>query len=212
MYAVRTGPGELNVYPYLPVVDSNVARASAFSAFCFSNRSNVCVLACASRSAFNRSFCLPSNSKSSIPAETQSSRLLEQLNILLEYLPCFDIGVIDEELLQIVLPQMNITLAKIYDDNFLLSDTADDDFVLNMIREHLKISYGFMTTLKSILEFLMTQKELSLIKISSIPVRTAQILLATFDHCKKSSELYKQTYNMELLELFRIHKKLMHSS
>ncbi|VEN54453.1 unnamed protein product [Callosobruchus maculatus] len=141
---------------------------------------------------------------SSIPTENQSSRLLEQFNLLIEYLPCFNISVIDEELLKITLPQMKSNLEKIYDDNILLSDTADDDFVLNMIRENLKVSYGFMTTLKLILEFLMTQNELSLIKICSIPVHTAQMLLATFDHCKKSTELYKQTYNMELLELFRI--------
>ncbi|CAH2003503.1 unnamed protein product [Acanthoscelides obtectus] len=97
---------------------------------------------------------------------------------------------------------------KIYNDNVLLSDTADDDFILSMIRENLKISHGFMSILKLILEFLLTTKEISIMQISSVPIHSAQILLATFNHCRQSTELYKQTYNIELLELFHLAQEI----
>ncbi|KAJ8963105.1 hypothetical protein NQ318_018570 [Aromia moschata] len=66
------------------------------------------------------------------------------------------------------------------------------------------VALGFLEVVKVILDFLSEGNEIDLQKLNKVPLNFAELIFLTFEHCKNSGDVYKTTFNAELLEVFRI--------
>ncbi|CAG9832517.1 unnamed protein product [Diabrotica balteata] len=141
---------------------------------------------------------------SSLEAETESSKILEHIKTCLRYLSSFHVTEVDEKLFQWIMPAIKNTLQKAIDDNFLLSDTCEDDFVLNILKQNLGLLLEFIHILKEVLDFFAAKDKICLVDIKYTAITSIQIISSTYDHCRNSSETYKVNFNEDLLEIFKV--------
>ncbi|XP_074032511.1 uncharacterized protein [Leptinotarsa decemlineata] len=140
---------------------------------------------------------------SSLAVENDTKHVLGNVKVCLEYLSTFSISEVDTTLLKQVLLAIQKGLQKIYDDNSLLSDTSNDDFVVNILKDNLHMASDFLQLMRVIFEFVLENNEVRLSSVKNTTFTSAQVILSTFDHCKSSSEDYKDTFREDLLEIFQ---------
>ncbi|XP_028137584.2 uncharacterized protein LOC114332074 [Diabrotica virgifera virgifera] len=102
------------------------------------------------------------------------------------------------------MPALKNTLQKAIDDNFLLSDTCEDDFVLNILKQNLGLLLELVHILKEVLDFFAAQGEICLVDIKYTAITSIEIISSTYDHCRNSSETYKVNFNEDLLDIFKV--------
>uniref|UniRef100_A0A6P7FXI9 Uncharacterized protein LOC114332072 n=1 Tax=Diabrotica virgifera virgifera TaxID=50390 RepID=A0A6P7FXI9_DIAVI len=113
---------------------------------------------------------------SSLEAETEGSKILEHIKTCLRYLSSFHVSEVDEKLLQWIMPALKNTLQKAIDDNFLLSDTCEDDFVLNILKQNLGLLLELVHILKEVLDFFAAQGEICLVDIKYTAITSIEII------------------------------------
>ncbi|XP_057665149.1 uncharacterized protein LOC130899313 [Diorhabda carinulata] len=139
---------------------------------------------------------------SGLSSETGNPEFLENIKTCMGFMSTFDISEVEQQLLQWVLPVLKNTLQKAFDDNFLLSDTCEDDFVLKELSGNLKLISQLLEILKEILEFIVKNSEIHLHNVENVVVVSVQVISLTFDHYRKSPESFKEHFNQDLLDIF----------
>ncbi|CAH1169954.1 unnamed protein product [Phaedon cochleariae] len=137
-------------------------------------------------------------------SEQELEKVAENAKEGMKFLTTFSVCEADRELLQWVIPAIKTSLQKIFDDNALLSDTAEDDFVIEILKQNLCMAIDFLKMLKIAFEYLLTSDEIDINDVPSMTTIPAQVILSTFEHCRNSSEAYKNSFNEELLQIFNI--------
>ncbi|KAJ8924446.1 hypothetical protein NQ315_007243 [Exocentrus adspersus] len=131
------------------------------------------------------------------------AQLVNNMKLCTKYLQTYHVSKVDQELLQHLMPVIRKCILKVYEDNILLCDTVNDEFVNQILKQNLEVALDLVQILKHVLDFLVQNSEIPLRYLNSTPVTLAQLILCTYEHCKNSGDSYKQAFSVELLELFR---------
>ncbi|KAF5283866.1 hypothetical protein FQA39_LY04686 [Lamprigera yunnana] len=137
-------------------------------------------------------------------------KLKSAKNLIDCFMPVTSILVVENKILKHLVPTLKTIYTNILTEIEAITRRNEGlNEKLHLLKDNLHLCINTLEMLKDILINLYKYEQFDLWDIQSVPINFAEILFATFQHCRNSSDLYKGAGNMsEIVTMFKLSQEV----